>query len=81
MGADLVAAIPPVAEIRFQDKPYCAPEGPSDPHIGEELPLGARILKVALDFDALLSSGKSQASAITVLKGRKDQYDPNVLRR
>ena len=83
MGADLVAAIPrmkPVAEIiRYQDKPYRAPEGSNDPHAGEGLPVGARILKVALDFDALLSSGKSQASAITVLKGRKDQYDPNVL--
>jgi hypothetical protein len=32
-----------------------------------------------LDFDALISSGKSQASAITVLKGRKEQYDPTVL--
>ena len=44
-----------------------------------DLPIGARILKVALDFDALLSAGKSQASAIVVLKGRKDQYDPRVL--
>ena len=83
MGADLVAAIPrmkPVAEIiRFQDKPYRAPEGSNDPHAGDNLPIGARILKVALDFDALLSSGKSQASAITVLKGRKEQYDPAVL--
>ncbi|MEP7153220.1 MAG: HD domain-containing phosphohydrolase [Nitrospira sp.] len=83
MGADLLAAIPrmkPVAEIiRFQDKPYRAAEGSNDPHSGEGLPLGARILKVALDFDALLSSGKSQASALIVLKGRKDHYDPNVL--
>jgi response regulator RpfG family c-di-GMP phosphodiesterase len=83
MGADLVAAIPrmkPVAEIiRFQDKPYRAPEGSNDPHTGDNLPIGARILKVALDFDALLSSGKSQASALTVLKGRKEQYDPTVL--
>jgi response regulator RpfG family c-di-GMP phosphodiesterase len=83
MGADLVAAIPrmkPVAEIiRFQDKPYRASEGSNDPHAGEGLPIGARILKVALDFDGLLSSGKPQASAITVLKGRKDQYDPQVL--
>ena len=83
MGADLVASIPrmkPVAEIiRFQDKPYRAPEGSNDPHTGDNLPIGARILKVALDFDDLLSSGKSQASALTVLKGRKEQYDPTVL--
>jgi hypothetical protein len=82
MGADLVAAIPrmkPVAEIiRYQDKPYCAAEGSHDPHSGEQLPLGARILKVALDFDALLSSGHSKDGAIIVLKGRKDQYDPKV---
>ena len=83
MGADLVAAIPrmkPVAEIiRLQDKPYGGPSASDDPHIGDGIPIGARILKVALDFDALLSAGKSQTEAIAQLKGRKDQYDPKVL--
>lgn len=83
MGADLVAAIPrmkPVAEIiRYQDKPYGTPTFSDDSHAGEVIPMGARILKVALDFDALLAVGKSQAEAIAQLKEQKDQYDPKVL--
>jgi len=83
MGADLVAAIPrmkPVAEIiRHQDKPYGTPMVSDDSHTGDVIPMGARILKVALDFDALLAAGKSQAEASAQLKEQKDQYDPKVL--
>lgn len=83
IGADLIAAIPrmkPVAEIiRFQDKPYSGTVTSEDPYIGEGIPIGARILKVSLDFDALLASGKTQAEAIEHLNEQKDQYDPKVL--
>lgn len=83
MGADLVAAIPrmkPVAEIiRHQDKPYGTPIVSHDSHPGAVIPMGARILKVALDFDALLAAGKSQAEASAQMKEQKDQYDPKVL--
>ena len=39
----------------------------------------ARILKVALDFDALESSGKSKAAAFGDMQQRKGWYDPAVV--
>ena len=39
----------------------------------------ARILKVALDFDALESAGKSKAEAFSDMKQRKGWYDPAVI--
>jgi hypothetical protein len=42
----------------------------------EETPIGARILKLTIDFDALRSTGKSDDQAIGVLLGRRSEYDP-----
>ena len=39
----------------------------------------ARILKVALDFDALESAGKTKMEAFDQLKQRKGWYDPTVV--
>lgn len=44
-----------------------------------QIPLGARILRVALDFDALELHGKLGAKAIAILRGREGAYDPDVL--
>ncbi|MBI3410180.1 MAG: response regulator [Planctomycetes bacterium] len=41
--------------------------------------LGTRILKAALDFDSLESSGRSKPAALELLKGRTGWYDPTVL--
>lgn len=41
--------------------------------------IGARLLKVALDFDALDSQGKSMDAAIETMHSRTDWYDPDVL--
>lgn len=45
----------------------------------EEIPLGARILKVALGFDTLQSAGETKSRAIAQLKQRPGWYDPKVL--
>ena len=45
----------------------------------EHIPLGARILKVVLDFDDLESQGLSKSDALKELKGRQGWYDPAVL--
>jgi CheY-like chemotaxis protein len=37
------------------------------------------ILRVAIDFDTLEAQGQSSALALTTLKGRADQYEPQVL--
>jgi response regulator RpfG family c-di-GMP phosphodiesterase len=41
---------------------------------------GAQLLKVAGDFDALEALGHSSSQALDMLKGREEQYDPDVLR-
>jgi hypothetical protein len=45
----------------------------------EETPLGAGVLKVALDFDTLQTAGDSKSKAIAQLKQRAGWYDPAVL--
>ncbi len=46
---------------------------------GAELPLGSRILKVALDYDALLAGGASQEMAMAHIHDRVGWYDPQVV--
>jgi response regulator RpfG family c-di-GMP phosphodiesterase len=52
-----------------------APDSAEDPVVAQ----GARLLRVALDFDALESNGKTAALAIDVLRGRPDHYSAAVL--
>ena len=83
VAADLVAKIPrmkPVAEIiRSQDKHYDADGGPDSHRPNEQVSLEARILKVALDFDALESAGKTRMKAFDDLKNRTGCYDSKVV--
>ena len=80
---DLIAKIPRmkrVAEIiKLQDKYYDGLGVPGDTQQGNTIPMEARILKVALDFDALESAGKSKAEAFGEMKQRKGWYDPAVI--
>ena len=80
---DLLAKIPRmkrVAEIiKFQDTYYDGYGVPGGTQQGNTIPMEARILKVALDFDALESAGKSKAEAFDGMKQRKGWYDPTVI--
>lgn len=81
IGADLLANIPKLGEvadiIRHQERPFAGQddEGPS----GEDIPLGARLLKAALDYDRLLTSGVGREAAMAAMAGREGVYDPKVL--
>uniref|UniRef100_I2PYP9 Response regulator containing a CheY-like receiver domain and an HD-GYP domain n=1 Tax=Desulfovibrio sp. U5L TaxID=596152 RepID=I2PYP9_9BACT len=81
IGADLLVNIPKLGEvadiIRHQETPY-AGDGSGGP-AGPEIPLGARLLKAALDFDRLLTSGTGRDEALAVLNGREGLYDPKAL--
>jgi response regulator RpfG family c-di-GMP phosphodiesterase len=83
VAADLVAKIPRmkhVAEIiRFQDKYYDGYGVPGDERRGNQIPMEARILKVALDFDGLESAGKTKTEAFDEIKRRKEWYDPTIV--
>lgn len=78
-GRQLIENIPRlerVAEmIGFQTRDYTGLEYPS----GQDIPLGSRVLKAALDFDALLSAGYTNDTAIAEMHDRLGLYDPSVL--
>lgn len=83
LAADLIVKIPRmklVADIiRNQDKYFDGYGVPGDTRRGAEIPMEARILKVALDFDALESAGKTKTDAFDELKKRKGWYDPAII--
>jgi response regulator RpfG family c-di-GMP phosphodiesterase len=83
LGSDLVAHIPrleSVAEIiSYQEKHYNGEGFPRDEVSGEDIPAGARILKVALDFDKIAEGKVSQIQAFEVIEKRIDLYDPKVV--
>lgn len=83
LAADLIVKIPRmklVADIiRNQDKYFDGYGVPGDTRQGNEIPMEARILKVALDFDALESAGKTKTEAFDELKKRKGWYDPTII--
>jgi response regulator RpfG family c-di-GMP phosphodiesterase len=84
VGHDLVANIPRlegVAEIiQYQQKRFDGSGIPSDSVAGQDIPLGARILKVALDYDELEWSGLADIDVLIELRGRPGWYDPEVLK-
>lgn len=83
MAAKFVSAIPrmePVARIlKYQEKRYDGSGIPSDDTKGEDIPLGARILKAVVDFDIFVSNGVSKGEALVFLQQRRGWYDMKVL--
>ncbi len=83
IGANLLAPIPrlePVAAIvRYQRKRFDGQGLPADPLAGEDLPIGARILKVLGDLAALESPAGDKAQALITMKQQAGAYDPRVL--
>jgi response regulator RpfG family c-di-GMP phosphodiesterase len=81
--SDLLKNIPRLENIAriiaYQEKHFDGSGIPVDDVRREGIPLGARVLKVALDFDTLLTAGDSKSKAIPQLKQRPGWYDPAVL--
>jgi len=46
---------------------------------GRSLPLGSRLLRIALDYDALEAHGARSSVAVAALRGRGHVYDPDLL--
>jgi response regulator RpfG family c-di-GMP phosphodiesterase len=83
VGHDLIANIPRLeaiaAIIGYQEQHYDGSGIPGDGLRGAGIPLGARALKVALDFDTLVSGGMSSEEAVVTLRERAGWYDPAVV--
>jgi response regulator RpfG family c-di-GMP phosphodiesterase len=81
VGSDLIKKIPrlaPIAEmILFQEKHFDGTGEPMD--ICRDLPLGSRILKIALDFDSLCAMELKPSEALLEMNRREGWYDPEIL--
>lgn len=82
-GAKLLERIPRLDEVarivRYQHKSYAGAGYPPDEVKGEELPLGARILRALGDFQDIEDRRGSRVVALEQLKLRPTWYDPRVM--
>jgi response regulator RpfG family c-di-GMP phosphodiesterase len=82
-GGDILSNIPRlegIAEaVSYQEKQFDGGGVPVDDKKGIDIPLIARILKVALDFDAMVTSGKSKIQALSEMRKNVGWYDSIIL--
>lgn len=83
LAEELLGPIPrlgPVREsIAHMTRRYDGTGAPPATPRGEQLPLGARLLKLALDFDVLEAQGVAPLDAVAALRTRSGWYDPRAL--
>jgi len=83
IGRELVANIPRLEQaadiIARQNDPFVGRGPTGESAVADAPPLGARMLKAALDFDRLRWGGQSDANAILALRQETCVYDPAVL--
>jgi response regulator RpfG family c-di-GMP phosphodiesterase len=66
--------------VLYQEKNFDGSGFPTDETAGEAIPLGARILRVATDYDDLIARAHSPEAALAVMRERSDFYDPKVIK-
>lgn len=83
VGADLISEIPRMEDISqaimYQKKNFDGSGFPMDSVKEQEIPLGARILRVILDYDNNMAKDMSSDESIAELKKQQGHYDPEVL--
>lgn len=82
-GHDLIANIPRMEEVArivlYQHKNYDGSGFPPDDCRGNEIPLGARIIHVASDYELWLGRGCTSEGALLRMRNSASKYDPEVL--
>jgi response regulator RpfG family c-di-GMP phosphodiesterase len=82
-GSNLLAHIPRLQQVArmvlFQNKHFDGTGYPMDTPGGEEIPPGARLLKVLLDLGQLEVRGSSRREALAQMRERAGHYDPQLL--
>jgi response regulator RpfG family c-di-GMP phosphodiesterase len=76
IGSGLIANIPRLERIA---QIIADQEKPLDDPGGEKIPLEARILHVALDYDTLVAAGRAHWDAVEEIRSRDGRYDADVL--
>ncbi len=83
IGAELIQSIPRLENvakiIAYQEKGFDGSGVPRDDISGEDIPLGARLLKITLDFDKHTMSGSSLPDALQQLTRSSALYDPRAM--
>jgi hypothetical protein len=83
IAEDVIVNIPRMGEIRAmlesRDLHYDGSAGRHDAPRELAIPLGGRILKIALDLDTLEVGGASRPEAVELLRGRDGRYDRELL--
>lgn len=83
IGGDLLSHIPRLEKviriITYQNKNFNGSGFPTDDAVGADLPLEARMLKVALDFDLFESGGMDEKECFRRMRERDGWYDPFLL--
>jgi response regulator RpfG family c-di-GMP phosphodiesterase len=83
IGRKLIAHIPRLKSVSefvyLQDRTFAGGGFPSDGPSGNDIPMGARIIKVLKDLAARCADDTPSTEAISRLIDRKNDYDPDVL--
>ena len=83
VAQDLVAKLPrmeSIAEmISYQLKGFDGSGTPRDGVEGEDIPVGGRILRIALDYDLFLQQYENSRLAFAKLEEQSQEYDPELL--
>jgi hypothetical protein len=74
IGSEMIASIPRLKSvakiIEYQEKLFNGSGVTKDDVKGEDIPLGARILKLVLDYDSLIQSGAKKENMMEVINQR-----------
>ncbi|HZP30460.1 MAG TPA: HD domain-containing phosphohydrolase, partial [Acidimicrobiia bacterium] len=83
LAVRLLGSIPRLDEvrdaIRLHPKHFDGSGDPPDSRSGTDLPLGARMLRIAVDLDNLHAQGMTSSQAVPLLERRRGFYDPDLL--
>lgn len=83
IAADMIKGIPRLDKIseiiRYQEKKYDGSGFPADDIREDKIPVGSRILKIALDYDKAVTGGVESAKALLDMRKKVGFYDPFFL--
>ncbi len=65
--------------IEYQEKHFDGSGFPIDALKGDKIPFESRVLKLAIDFEQLLTIGHEAKDSFQIIKSRKGVYDPQLL--
>jgi len=85
VGENLLKNIPRLGKVAkaigYQEKLYNGGGVPKDDRKGEEIPILARIIKAASDFDLIKqATGKTEIQVVKQMRDHLHWYDPRVLK-